>query len=245
MAPFRPTNINKRSYPGNGSVVGVTTAPYCTLDSSCTVYECHPFCDPVQCYPMTLGCCKSCCAQLCCNCYCSCTSTDYSAFVPAGMYKLTEQKTAVENNSWVDTTVCGPASFIDVRDNGVTNVTNELDCCGWYFCCSGTQKYFATGGYPKSGYSYGASYTWNDQGDEVTRSVTCFGFSGQWHNPDQAEGLGSWDCRTYWTGQMLGMWTCELDTSGTAGCNINWCTGTTGAYNKGATYRRSRAFRCA
>ena len=135
MAPFRPTNINKRSYPGNANVVGPTVAASLGITTT-TCCSSTGVCGACACFPLNLGCCKSYCACPCCNVCCCCNCTTCTQTVPGGMWNASEQYTANVAGAWgssstssSDTPVCLCCTGV-----GCTCVSNLSDCEGYYIC---------------------------------------------------------------------------------------------------------------
>lgn len=142
MAPFRPTNINKRLYPGNGSVVGPTTIP----SVSCGITTCTGVtntCAACVCSALALGCRCSFCGCPCCDIVCTCNCTVCTRTVPGGMWNSSEAYTARVQDAWgpsscsSDAPVCQCCCAL-----GYANISNLVDCGGFFIACQGSGKWF-------------------------------------------------------------------------------------------------------
>lgn len=142
MAPFRPTNINKRLYPGNGSIIGPTTTP----SVSCGITTCTGVtnaCDACICQNLVLGCRCSFCGCPCCDIVCTCDCTVCTRTVPSGMWNSSEVYTARVEDAW------GPSSSSNTSAvcqcccaEGYADISNLTDCGGFFIFCQGSGKYW-------------------------------------------------------------------------------------------------------
>lgn len=130
MAPFRPSNLNKRAYPGNASVIGGTVSANCSANTTvcCSTFN---LCSACCCIPgsLVLGCrnIQNCCGCPCCDVCCSCNCTVCTRSTPSGMWKTSEVYTArTIDDTWGpstcsnDTPVC-----ICCFNEGTTCVQNS------------------------------------------------------------------------------------------------------------------------
>lgn len=173
--PFRPSNINKRLYPGNGSVIGPTVTPTCGVSTTvcCTFISNIGFTTTAS---PVLGCRtqpSTCCYCPCCSC-CPCIVTTRT--VPSGMWKSSEQWDASIRDAWGPPTsatgptgtLCGPSASCAL---------SPVDCKAFYlgndlwvspYC---TQSPSNAGGGPaincaisvmsyNTGWFYGSYCTW-------------------------------------------------------------------------------------
>ena len=145
MAPFRPTNINKRAYPGNASVVGPTIEASLGI-STTTCCSSTNVCDACTGPNNILGCRYTYCYCPCCNVCCSCDCTVCTQTVPGGMWKSSEQYTASVAGAWgssstssSDTPVC-----LCCTNVGATSLSSACSDCGGFFirCGPSTAKWF-------------------------------------------------------------------------------------------------------
>ena len=148
MAPFRPSNLNKRAYPGNASVVGPTrnAAVGFTTTTCCQTYNtlaaCSQFCQPI----LGCRCVQNYCACPCCDICCSCQETLCDRTVPSGMWKSSEQYEAKKRDAWgVDTCSCGAATCLCCFNIGRTSCNNTTlsDCFAFTTCITGDIAYAA------------------------------------------------------------------------------------------------------
>lgn len=146
MAPFRPSNLNKRAYPGNANVIGPTTQASTgfttTTCQSCTLVNgpCISTPEPVLGCRHTYRFCPSCCHV------CQCTCTVCTRTQPSGMYKIEQVATAVKNNSWGPSTcsntaascVCAICCSVSALSAACTDMKGFFICKGpeyWYGGC--------------------------------------------------------------------------------------------------------------
>jgi len=189
MPPFRPTNLNKRAYPGNASVIG----PTCTATLGFTTTTCCACCG-VLCgsssESLSLGCrcALACCAFChCCQC-CNCTVCDRT--VPSGRYKASEQYEARSRDAWGDDSC------------SCCNITNFNVCCGSCYSTGTDYKGFRiTGGGPSwfvAPCSAQVYTSFHDRNSAVTNANSVMGSCG-WFVPncDALKDPG-YTCRSYW-----------------------------------------------
>lgn len=192
MAPFRPTYVNKRYYPGNASVIGpttqaslgISTVGSCSSTVSCGACACQT---PLGCRCFFCGC--PCCSICCCCPITTCTQT-----VPGGKWSKWEQYESSTRNSWGTgiTTTTGTAVCLCCTAVGYTCCTNSTDCSGFFVCCSGATKWFVA---PLCTEPTGRS--WYSRSDGVTCANSIMG-SLSWFTPSSTQYQGSAGCNQYW-----------------------------------------------
>lgn len=240
MAPFRPANLNKRAYPGNANIIGPTTQATLGV-STTTCFSSTPSCAVCACYPLCLGCRCSFCACPCCNICCSCPCTVCTQTVPSGMWSVSEQYEARTRNAWGSTVTCvtGSATCLCCTGVGFANITNIVDCGGFFICCGPTtNKWFVA---PSS---TEVSRVWTSCGDAVTVANSTIGVCG-WFVPTVSQLLNpGWSCRSYWDSYTVSRYWSSTQFDG--GDAVHVCFnnhGFTGNINKTSIYP-VRAFRC-
>lgn len=221
MAPFRPSNLNKRAYPGNANVIGPTTKA--TLGINTTT--CNTFISVVcgaASESFTLGCRFSTCTCPFCHCCCYCSCTVCTRTVPAGLWSSSEQYEARTRDAWGDT-------------NCVTGTT--LGCCsaccgtysstgpdykGFYVCCeAGVQKWFVAPSCTQ------VVRSWYSNADAATVATSTMG-SCSWFTPDcQALKTAGFSCRSYWDTYSNCYWSSSQFRGSRAWC-VDMTNGSTG-----------------
>jgi len=193
MAPFRPTHLNKRYYPGNASVVGptkqatlgISTTTCCSLTNVCGACC---FTD------IALGCRCSFCSCPCCNVCCCCKCTVCTQTVPGGKWSKWEQYEASTRSSWgnsstssSDTAVC-----LCCLNVGFTCIGNITDYNGIFICCGAPGKWFIA---PSCTQTY---TNWENRNNAVSCANSLMGSLG-WFVPNisQLQNPG-YVCRSYW-----------------------------------------------
>lgn len=230
MAPFRPIHLNKRSYPGNGSVIGPTTIPTVGVTTTqCSVCNCT-LCGSAS-LTYTLGCRCLPTSYACCHCCCCCACTVCDRTVPSGMWKSSEQWEARTRDAWGDDTcITGPEIGFCANSGTITGGTT--DCKGFLIC--GTNWFVAP-----SCTQLGTSWWCRD--DAVTLANTCMGSCG-WFVPNcsQLQNPG-YSCRGYWD-TYAGTWYWSSTDSGVGGRTVCF---NNGALGNGVKHRNYcvRAFR--
>jgi len=246
MAPFRPSNLNKREYPGNGSVIGPTVQTSCSASTTVcsTIINCCAACAAL---PLVLGCRCSCCGCPCCDVTCTCNCTVCDRTVPSGMWKSSEVYEARSNDSWGnDTSSNDTAICVSNANNGYADTSELCNYGGFFICCGpSTSKWFVA---PDT-----AQYcrTWHDRSDTVSDSnsqTSC----GDYFFPTETQLLNpGYDCRTYWdsycsTGDTS-YWS-DTERNATHANTVLFASGNTDAGgffgNPKNCNRRQRAFRC-
>lgn len=203
MAPFRPTNLNKRYYPGNASVIGptctptlgITTTQCCTCVSTlCGTATITSFTLGCRCHSATCPCCQ------CCNC-CSCTVC--ARTTPSGMWKSFEQYTACSQQTWGCFSTCSTGPQIGFCANNGIISGGTVDCQGFLICDqgSGNTKWWV----PQQ--TAECSMSWYSRGDANSCASNVMGIGG-WFVPS----TGNIDnpgraCRTYWNNGGNIYWT--------------------------------------
>lgn len=237
MAPYRPTNVNKRAYPGNARVTGPTCQATCVATTN-TCCSSTNTCSACTCYPLNLGCRCSCCACPCCNICCSCTETVCTRTIPSGIYKRTEQYDASIRDAWrASSCSCGPATCLCCTNVGVTCVTNVVDCVGFFiYCGPSTNKWFVS---PYCTQVSRSGYLINDA---VLQACTCMGNCG-WFVPSYAQMQDpAYNNRSYWDQyDVANYWTTTFNNS--CPYYINMSSGT-GSFICPDYVTCARAFRC-
>lgn len=190
MAPFRPSNINKRIYPGNGSVIGPQVETSIGITTT-TCFTSTPTCDSCLCIPLVLGCRCSFCACPFCNVCTTCEATLCDRTVPSGMWSSSEVYESRKKDSWGDTTTtCTPSTFLCCTNVGYACTSNLVDYAGYFYCCSGATKYLSA----PSCTQYNGN--WYNRATAVTNANNCMGSCG-WYIPTQAALYCAWTCRVY------------------------------------------------
>jgi len=193
MAPFRPTNLNKRAYPGNASVIGptvatslgITTTTCCSSTNTCGACT-----GPI----INLGCRCTFCAYPCCNICCSCNCAVCTPIIPSGMWNTSEAYEAKSRNAWGDSTCSASAATCLCCTNiGYTCTTNQSDCKGFFICCGpSTNKWFVAPSCTE------VSRTFTSRSDSVTVANSCMG-SCDWFVPTIGQAYNpGYTCRSYW-----------------------------------------------
>ena len=223
MAPFRPTNINKRAYPGNANVIGPTTTATLGI-STTTCCASTTSCGACACQNLCLGCICSFCACPCCNVVCGCSCTTCTKCVPSGMWSSSEQYNASIEGAWGTgvSSSNGSPTCLSCNSVGYTCVANIVDCKGYFTCCSGTWK----------GTSSTSGWT------SVSHANSTLGSCG-WFIADKTLGNNVLNlCRTYWNSNTYQTYQSTTSANGTH-FNAVWVIGCTGTWNqpKANTYR--------
>lgn len=217
MAPCKPTNLNKRAYPGNASVIGPTRQTTCS-GTSTTCCSFIGVCCGSASISWTLGCrCQpaSCPCCRCCRC-CTCTVCDRT--IPSGRWKSSEQWEAKKRDAWGPDTCSSTAPIGYTTDNGT--ISSTVDCYGILICNSGgTRWLFAVTGYYQSNW-------YNRNG-----VLSCVLGGSGWFVPtcDQLKNPG-YTCRYYWAGGRGRLWS-STDFSANAAWSVyvdNFYRGGTG-----------------
>ena len=252
MAPFRPTNLNKRAYPGNASVVGPTKSTSCTASTStcCETVNIKGSCQQFCCAILGCRCVQNYCACPCCDVCCSCTETTCTRVVPSGMWSSSEQYTARGADEWGPTTCsCGSATCLCCFNQARTDINNTTftDVNAFTTCIDGNTAYAVVAGSTHDcsqswQSSDGTSTSWNS----VQAAITSFGDVG-WFVPNcNVLKCAGYNCRSYWDsyGTTSTYWSSSQKHARYAyhgrfndGCFCQNGSAKTNGY-------RSRAFRC-
>lgn len=262
MAPFRPSNLNKRAYPGNASVVGGTVAASCSPNTTvcCSTFN---LCSACACIPgsLVLGCrgIQNCCGCPCCDVCCKCNCTVCTRTTPGGMWKTSEVYTAREADTWGPPTSSNDAKVcICCFNEGTTCVQNATcdDCKAFVTCITGSpgsgtayavvpiDRQYSDGfggGAPDNGGST------NNNWDTVCCACVHCGNCG-WYVPGCAlmKTIG-YNCRSYWDAYCSSdYWTASggnyaYVASFSNGC---FCTRRQRTFIHSPVQRCTRAFRC-
>lgn len=192
MAPFRPSNLNKRAYPGNGSIIGPTTEPSVGISTD-DLYGSVNVCDACVGPLPLLGCTHTHCYCPCCDSCRKCLCTTCTPSVPSGMWRTSEQRTAISGGCWgAPTTTCGAETEISCTNVGGADVSaNCTNCYGYLWCKSDTYYYFAAPSNTE------VSKTWWDRSDAITCANNVCGSQG-WYIPPYGELLNARSCKEYW-----------------------------------------------
>jgi len=131
MAPFRPTNLNKRAYPGNAGVVGPDTrATVGYTTTTCCTCNCT-LCGAAN-ISWTLGCRNQPASYPCCACCCCCVCTVCTRAIPSGRYKSSEQYEARTRRDAWSASSCSNAAAIGFCGTPGTLTGCTVDCKGFY-----------------------------------------------------------------------------------------------------------------
>lgn len=192
MAPFRPTNLNKRAYPGNANVIGPTRQA--TIGFSTTV--CCSCISNVfgatSAEIFTLGC--RCTTQTCpfCHCCCCCNCTVCTRTTPSGMWNMSEQYEARKRDAWGPSTCSAGAQtgYCSACCGTCSSVLN--DCKGFYVCCGAPTKWFVAPSCTEVGRCYLL------RTDSNTQATALMG-ACSWFVPTITDlGNAGFSCRAYW-----------------------------------------------
>lgn len=231
MAPFRPSNLNKRLYPGNANVIGPTIAPTVgyTTTTCCSSTNTCGACLSVT---LNLGCrYGGGCACPCCNICCSCPCTVCDRTVPSGMWRSSEVYNARQRDSWGDDSCsAGAATCLCCTDVGYTCPgAGFVDYRGFFICCSGATKWFVAPACAQ------VNRTWGARNDGVTFANTCVG-ACSWFVPSctQMQNPG-YTCRAYWDSYCTDSYWSTTEYNAGAAWAINMANG-------GAFYRTQNNF---
>lgn len=239
MAPFRPTNLNKKAYPGNANVIGPTVTAsvgYTTTTCCSTVNVC------TACVCLGTDICLGCryfggCACPCCDACCSCPCTVCTRTIPSGMWSTSEQLEAAQRDAWGSSTCsAGSATCLSSTNKGITCCSGVItDCKGYYVCLSGATKWFV------SPVCTEVTRAWASRNDAVTVSNSCMGSLG-WFVPDCAQLKSVFLCKTYYD-CLAGTFWSNSEWNANAAPHINdGGGGWVNSHNKGGGYK-VRAFR--
>ena len=198
MSPFRPTNINKRQYPGNANVIGPTTKA--SLNCS-TTYCCSSTNVVGSCIgpDNILGCRYTYCYCPCCNVCCRCLETNCTKCVPSGMYSLPEQSCAAISNAWGtgSNVSCGDPVCLCCTSVGAVSVSGAIgDCYGFYVACVAPNKMFLAQNSTEAFSAWcGTSPTsgWT----AVSNANSTLGSRG-WCIFSESQASSAWGGRSYW-----------------------------------------------
>jgi hypothetical protein len=191
MAPFRPANLNKRAYPGNASVIGLT----CTATLGITTTTCCACISTLcgsQCLTYTLGCRSLPSSCSCCPCCCCCLCTVCDRTVPSGRWKASEQYEAKTRDAWGDDT-CSAGSAVGFCGSSGTITGGNVDNGGFFVCTNGVCRWFISAAITEKTCSYDNGYT---------PTVECACTNGgdcSWYIGNVTEmRCAGFTCRTYW-----------------------------------------------
>jgi hypothetical protein len=261
MAPFRPSNLNKRAYPGNASVIGPTRTPTLGL-STTTCFSTTNVCCPC-CLNYNLGCRCGCCACPCFDACCSFPCTVCTPIVPSGMWSSSEQYELSKNNLWTQQTSSSGACTLECCVNiGTTCAGAPIDFKGFMVCRIGDNgDADACNGYflvsPTANQCCecfkcicGTSTLWNAISAANSNLGSCGWFIPDSGGPFVASGDygNAIACKTYWDAYCTdGHWTSSayLDSNtGTNGRTVNVVNGNVFGYLSTCVLQRTRPFRC-
>jgi len=232
MAPYRPTHINKRAYPGNANVVGPTTrATVGVTTTQCCVCNCT-LCGAAQ-LTYTLGCRFLPTAYPCCHCCCCCSCTIYDRTVPGGMWKSSEQWEAKSvRDAWGDDNcVTGPQIGFCANSGTITGCTT--DCKG--FLISGTNWFVAPS-------CTQVATNWYSRNDAVTVANSLMGSLG-WFVPSMGPLQNpGYTCRIYWDSYSATSYWSSEEFDASNGCFVRFTNGVADRFSKSNTIY-VRAFR--
>lgn len=198
MAPFRPTNINKRAYPGNANVVGPTCVPTLGITTTfCCTFQ-STLCGPT-CYTYTLGCRNLPISCSCCPCCCCCSCTVCDRIIGAGMWSQSEVLEASSRCAWGDD-ICVTGSQIGFCGPSGTISGSTCDCRGFLICCTPSRKWFVAPSCTQVGRG------WYQREDAVTTANSLMGACG-WFVPDLTQvGNPGYSCRSFWDSYTGSYW---------------------------------------
>lgn len=226
MAPFRPTYVNKRTYPGNANIIGPTVSASLGISTS-TVCSSETVCGACS-EQNVLGCRCTFCACPCCLACCGCPVTSCTKNVPSGIWSSFEQYEASIRNAWGTgiTTTTGSKTFISATNYGCVCVgaTPITDCKAFFICCNTTngEKWFV------APVSVEVSETWKTTVCNSTSwcSITCanntLGSCG-WFIPDKTMFPNpGYCCRAYWDNVTANTWWTSSQRNATYAYRVNF-----------------------
>jgi len=241
MGINRPSNLNIRDVPGNGSIVGPSTTPSC-VECTTTCESCYNTCDATCDFSLgsqyvTL------CACPCCDIVCSCECLTCHRTVPSGMWKTSEQYEAKERDAWPPNTgTAGAATCLCDINPGCTCCTTATTPTGGYLLCKASNVAWVVA--PSS---TEVSRCWDCYGDAITTAAAitgCSGWfvgSGGWGGQLRCPG---WSCKIYWDSYTGPYWTDEHNIHNTSNAMyVDMGNGYMGDWSKTRT-QTVRAFRC-
>lgn len=240
MGINRPTNLNIRDVPGNGSIVGLSTSPSVV----CTTTVCQVCYNSVgACVDYSLGSqYVTLCACPCCDIVCGCNCTICDRTVPSGMWKTSEQYEAKGRDAWGDDSCSTGATTC------LCNINSGRTCCtcttftGGYVICKASNVAWIVA--PSS---TEVSRDWFSRNDAVTTAQSVSGCTG-WFVPTcgQLQNPGS-TCKTYWD-SWSGTYYWSSTESDIHGGGRAWSvwfpTGVAGGHRPQSSTVCVRAFRC-
>lgn len=242
MAPFRPSNLNKREYPGNGNVIGPTTEVTCVqVDTVCE--QCYVSKDSCQLYEI-LGCrCMFCACPCCCN-VCQCDCHVCTRTTPSGMWKTSEQYEAKSRDAWGDSTcTTDPAVCVCCVSQGCSDLGNYCDCQGFYFCCNtgASCKLFVAPSCAE------VQRGWPARADANTVATSVMG-SYSYFVPGLGDLANSYSCRSYWDSYQSSVYYSDSrNPTQSVACGYDFVNGTQVGYCfvfSGTPSLPIRSFRC-
>lgn len=202
MAPFRPTNLNKRAYPGNANVIGPVTKPTCTPNTTtCDIFSQCIF-GTQSAETFTLGC--RCTSFTCpfCHCRCCCQCTVCTRTIPSGMWNISEQYEASSRDSWSSpsSSNTAPVGYCTPQCGTVARCAN--DCAAFFVCCGpSTNKFFVA---PSCTERCLNIYCITPQLAHTCACLNCVGGTG-WFIPNCTRlRTAGFECRSYWDSYKVG-----------------------------------------
>lgn len=241
MALVRPTNINKREYPGNASLIGRTRTATLGISTTTCCSSTPSFGACVSSAP--LGCTSSCCHCTCCSVCCSCNCTVCTQNVPSGMWKISEQYEAASRSSWgsSSTSSSSAATCLCCTNVGFACTGSIVNFGGNHICSSGGVRWIAS---PPSSE---VIRTWYARNDAATRAQQDSGCTG-WFIPSVTQLQNpAFVCRNNWERlEMFGCYWSNTESSANRAFAVYFFHGPAQALYKvtcGPT-TPARAFRC-
>jgi len=194
MGINRPTNLNIRDVPGNGSIVGPSTSPTC-VESTTVCESCFNTCgSPSMVFDQSgLGCQNTFCRCNCCDVVCGCDCILCTRTVPGGMYKPSEVYEAKERDAWPpNTTSTGATTCLCNINPGTIDGPCNAATGGYIICVSGGCGWIVAPA------STEVTRKWYDRGDAST-TANSVAACGDWFIPSCGEMSNpGYACRTYW-----------------------------------------------
>jgi len=189
MAPFRPTNLNKRLYPGNGNIIGPTRTPSvnCTTTTCCS-FTCA-FCGSCS-QTLSLGCRCALASCPCCHACTCCLCTVCDRTIPSGRWRSSQQYTSRINDSWGNDS-CSSGAVSNFNVCCATCFSTGTDYKGFYIAPTWPKWFVA----PSSTQVNTSFYNRNAAVTSANNAMGCC----SWFVPSCSELQNpGFACRSYW-----------------------------------------------
>lgn len=243
MGINRPSNLNIRDVPGNGSIVGPSTSPTC-VESTTVCETCFNTCgsSTLSFDSTVLGCQCTFCKCPCCDIVCGCDCTVCNRTIPSGMWKPSEQYEAKGRDAWGDnTSSSGSQSCLCNINSGFTCGAINAPVGGYIMCVASSVAWVVA---PSS---TEVTRNWHSRNDATTTAQAAAA-CGDWFIPvyQQLQNPG-YTCRTYWD-NVAGRYWSNTDRNNGYAWNVDLANGSALTSHYGQGQKNSgkcvRAFRC-